>query len=122
MQLENLILNLNSEIDKLKSALKECLESTKINKKDIEALQSAIKLLEETKADKDWIRRELDKVNLFLAIVAFYFMTNLRKYLLLNRKLIAESSRTSSIKRCLTKPALKCHTTSTMRCRRQSMS
>jgi len=61
MQLENLLLNINGEIDKLKSALKECLESTKINKKDIVALQEAIKLLEETKADKDWMRRELDK-------------------------------------------------------------
>ena len=33
--LENLISNLNDELDKLKKALRECLDSSKVNKDDI---------------------------------------------------------------------------------------
>ena len=38
IQLENLISNLNSELDKLKQLLKECLESSKLNRDDIKVI------------------------------------------------------------------------------------
>lgn len=61
IQIENSIMSLNNEIDKLKTALNECLENSRANKNDIIAIKEAISLLEQAKFDKDWIRRELDK-------------------------------------------------------------
>ncbi len=36
MHFENLISNLNNELDKIRSGLKECLKNTQLNKDEIE--------------------------------------------------------------------------------------
>ncbi len=62
MHFENLISNLNNELDKIRNGLKECLKNTQLNKDEIESLKEAIRLLEETKADKDWVKAEFERV------------------------------------------------------------
>lgn len=90
--------NLNTEIDKLKHLLKECLENNRLNRDDIKvnyfekseseikfnlkkkinkkALEEAVKILDQTKADKDWVRQEFDKV-FNLNSLLFFVLVNL---------------------------------------------
>jgi hypothetical protein len=54
MHFENLISNLNNELDKIRSGLKECLKNTQLNKDEIE-------------------------VNLTKHVIIIYFIINLKK-------------------------------------------
>lgn len=60
--MEKMIANLNNEIENIKESLRECLKNTQLNSNDIQDLKEAIRLLEETKADKDWVRGEFERV------------------------------------------------------------
>ena len=62
LQLENLLANINNELDKIRNSIKECLRNTQLNKDDIAALKEALKRLEETKADKNWVQTEFERV------------------------------------------------------------
>jgi hypothetical protein len=53
----------NNEIDYLKNALNDCVNTNKTNKNDIMLLHEANSLLEQAKVDRDWISKELDRVN-----------------------------------------------------------
>ncbi|RNA31853.1 glutamine-rich 2-like isoform X4 [Brachionus plicatilis] len=60
-ELEGLIANLNNSLDNIRDSLKECLKNTQLNKEDIMSLKEAIRMLDETKADKDWVRSEFER-------------------------------------------------------------
>ncbi|CAF0811876.1 unnamed protein product [Brachionus calyciflorus] len=61
LELEGIITNLNNSLDNIRNSLKECLKNTQLNKEDIMSLKEAIKMLDETKADKDWIKSEFER-------------------------------------------------------------
>jgi glutamine-rich protein 2 len=52
---------LNNEIELIKNMIKECLRTVELSVEEQKKLKDALKLLNETKTDKDWTLFELDK-------------------------------------------------------------
>lgn len=87
--MERMLANLNNELENIKESLRECLKNTQLNSNDIQVaakffilanfdwleiiglyfnlkqLREAIRLLDETKADKDWVRSEFERVRVY---------------------------------------------------------
>lgn len=53
---------LNEDIESFKKTIKELLENTDLNTKDIVGLKEALQKLEEAKADQYWVVNEIKNV------------------------------------------------------------